>query len=305
MATYTETFSGQTTGSNSTTFTNRYTSETSISIENPAIGEQDDRVLRFTTGDSTGYYLQSMDAVDSDGNRDNCEIVTRVMQTVDDDRNWYVYGRASGSATSETCYYFTINSTGLLVIARINSGAGYTVLDSVNSEAWECPLVYMPDQSDWSYCPTNRWVNVRFRINGTGATVTLQAKVWLDHQEEPSGWLLEASDTDASRITSAGWVGVGRWNNTGTVYYDAVGVGTNGDTAPFPSSTANIRLTTSTAAALAKYDATPVRLTTAALETLAANDATPIRFTTCSVSVLMTLGTTSGATGPVVCTIIM
>ena len=170
MATYTETFSGQTTGSNSTTFTNRWATESSISVENPAIGEQDNRVLQYTTGDSIGYRLQSMDAVDSDGTRDNCEIVVRSRFTVDDDNNIYLIGRASGSSGSETAYTLYISSTGLLSISRLNSGS-LTSIATIDTESWVCPWVLTTPE--YNFHPIDQWLYFRFRVNGTGSTVTL------------------------------------------------------------------------------------------------------------------------------------
>ena len=126
-------------------------------------------------------------------------------------------------------------------------------------------------------------------INGTGATVTIQVKVWADGQEEPADWTVEYSDTSASRITAAGWVGVGRSEHKGATWFDAVGVGTNGDTAPIPAGTSAIRETTINAQALVTNDATPVRLTTINAQALMKNDATPVRLSTINAQVMYTI----------------
>jgi hypothetical protein len=240
LSTYTQTWSGQTTGANSTTHTNRYASETSISVENPAIGEQDSRVLRFSTGDS-GIQLQSMDAVDGDANRANCEIVGRFQCASDDDNQAYLIGRASGSGTSETFYYCGIRSTGVFNIGRYNAGTFSNIADGPNVDAAGGWFDQFFDT--FNFVPTDEWLYMRLRINGTGATVTLQARIWSQHQLEPTTWDIDTTDTSGSRITAAGWVGVGRLVHTGNVYWDAMGVGTNGDAAPIPTSTTPVRVT--------------------------------------------------------------
>jgi hypothetical protein len=268
MANYTETFSGQTTGANSTTFTNRWATETSISVENPAIDEQDDRVLRFSTGDS-GYQLQSMDSVDSDANRDNCEILTRVRVNGDDDNLVYLIGRGSGAATTEAGYVLLVSSNGTLRIYRVSAGA-FTLLGGSG------PDVDTRGQSAWAnffgdtfnFMPPDKWLLMRFRINGTGATVTLSGKIWADGQEEPTDWDMVRTDTSASRITTAGWCGVGRGVHTFTTYLDAIGIGTNGDTAALPAGTSPVRVSAASAQVLQQNEATPVRVTNASAQVL-------------------------------------
>lgn len=287
MANYTETFSGQTTGANSTTFTNRWATETSISVENPAILEQDDRVLRFSTGD-TGYQLQSMDSVDADGNRANCEIVARVRVTGDDDNLVYLIGRASGAATTEAGYILLCSSNGNLRIFRADAGT----LNQVGSDGPNLD----GQGSGWgrffgdtfTYMPANEWLLMRFRINGTGATVTLSGKIWADGDEEPADWDMEVTDTSGSRITAAGWCGIGRAVHTQTMYLDAIGVGTNGDTAALPAGTDPVRITQATAHVLEQDNTTPVRVTQATAHVLEQNSATPVRVTQMAAHVLYT-----------------
>lgn len=268
MTTYTETFTGQTTGSNSTSFTDRYDAESNVSIENPALGEQDDRVLRFNTGDS-GFIFQSMDAIDSDGNRDNCEILARFQVATDAAQEFVLVGRASGSGGSETCYSFKVNASGYFQILRNDSGTPTNVAQGIQSDdrgqspgsTKESPWITWRGD-DFNMTPDDVWLYARFRINGTGATVTLSAKVWYDGQPEPSSWTLTGTDTSGSRITTAGWCGVAKEGFSGATYYDFVSVGTNGDTAPVTDSTDPIRLTTVNAHILQQDETGPIRLTT-------------------------------------------
>jgi hypothetical protein len=69
----------------------------------------------------------------------------------------------------------------------------------------------------------------------------LQTKVWIDGVQglgnEPDFWINETTDTSGSRITTAGWCGIGRFGETGVVDWDYIAIGTNGDTAPINAST--------------------------------------------------------------------
>jgi len=248
MTTYSTTFSGQTTGANSTNFTDRYSAETAVSVENPAIGEQDSRVLQFGTGDS-GWIFQSFDDVDGDANRANSEILMRYRISTDDDRQAIATLRASGSSGSETCYTICVNTDGF-TIARFNSGSE-TSLATSPTETYPSPFVEHADD-DFNEEREDEWHWCRARVNGTGATVTIQAKWWVDGYPEPLSWLLDYDDTHANRITAAGWTGFSKRIFSGTSYLDYFGVGTNGDTAPdAPTDTSStLRITNLQAGAL-------------------------------------------------------
>jgi hypothetical protein len=233
MATYSTTFSGQTTGANSTNFTDRYTSETAVSVENPAIGEQDSRVLQFGTGDS-GWIFQSFDDVDGDANRADSEILMRYRISADAQRQGIATLRASGSAGSETCYTIYVNNDDF-TIARFNSGSGVVVGSAVPTETFPLSHFVVGAVDNFSEERANEWHWLRARVNGTGATVTIQGKWWRDGYDEPEDWTIEATDSSASRITAAGWTGFSKRTFSGISYLDYMGVGTNGDTAPDPS----------------------------------------------------------------------
>lgn len=286
MANYTETFSGQTTGANSTTFTNRWASESNISVENPAIDEQDDRVLRYNTGD-TGLLLQSMDSVDADGNRANSEIVCRIRYAGDHDNILHPVLRASGAGTTETGYQLHLRSNGNLTIGRYNSGTYTAIATGINLDGQASPWAQFYGDT-FTFCPANEWLLMRFRVNGTGATVTLQGKIWGDGDEEPADWTIDTTDTDASRITAAGWTGLGRTAHDAAAYLDAIGVGTNGDTAVLPAGTSAVRITQATGNVLLQDDTTPVRITQATANVLHNKNDTPIRITQATANVLYT-----------------
>lgn len=272
MATYTETFTGQTTGANSTTFTNRYAAESNISVENPAVGEEDDRVLRFNTGDS-GIQLQSFDSVDGDGNRDNCEIVCRYYPTNDDDNQQLMIARASGSGSSETMYFCGINTGGTFYVGRYNSGSLTTIATGSDVDKTGAWFDWASDT--YNFTLSNQFLWMRFRVNGTGATVTLQAKFWADGQNEPSAWDIDTTDTTGSRITAAGWIGFGRSIHTGASYLDYFSVGTNGDSPTIAAGDSPVRVTQVTAHALYQDNTTPVRVTQVTAHVLYTEAANP------------------------------
>lgn len=305
MASYTETFTGQTTGSASSTFTSRYASVSAATIENPSIGEQDSRVLQMASTDS-GFQMWSMDAVDSDGTRADSEVLARFWVTADNYAEWNICMRASGSSGSETCYYFGINSAHSLSIYRYNSGSA-SALRYEDANTGPCGWSSFIDNAHLD-TPDGYWLWVRARVNGTGATVTASVKVWGEGQEEPPDWGFSVADTNASRITSAGWTGIGKGQYSGTTYWDMVSVATNGDTASIPAGTSTVRITTAAAEALVTDNSTPVRMTTIAAEALVTDNSTPVRMTTTSVEVLMDIEPpTGGGGGPsvVVCSIVM
>ena len=284
MTTYTTTFSGQTTASAPTNFTDRYDANTDVTIENPALGEEDDRVLEFGTGDS-GDVFYSFDDVDGDANRDNCEVLCRFRVTGSDSRLAIVRVRASGTSGSDkTCYDFYINS-GSIAVARWVSGSG-TVLGTVDADGLGSTLARTSNTSFNSF-PPNQWAWARFRVNGTGATVTLQGKFWCDGREEPTDWQLDITDTAANRITSAGWIGLAKRIFTQTTYLDYFSVGTNGDTVSEVAGSGDIRATHLAAEVL--YGADPDVRITETSASVAYTEEDAVRATSLSASVLYTI----------------
>lgn len=251
MTTYAKDFSDElTTGVFASDFTARYATMTNWTIEAPTDAE-DDRVFR-STGDS-GLQLASWDDVDGDANRANSDIVMRFKKDGDAAQEFYVWTRASGSSGSETGYCLYVTTGGIMTVLRYNSGSPTTVIDTnqdLNTDGVANPWTQFSDDADpsFTYDIPNLWVYVRFRVQGTGATVTIEARCWIDGVQitnEPDFWLVWDDDTSASRITSAGWIGVGRAAHTNQLDIDYFAVGTNGDTAPINASTnTTVRIST-------------------------------------------------------------
>lgn len=154
----------------------------------------------------------TLDAVDADGNRANCEILARFKSTVGVGSllRGGVVGRASGAAGSESGYTCAINDTELRVgkyAAGVSSQVGITTGKALGTGYY--------------------WL--RFRVNGTASPVSLKARVWADGAGEPGTWDLDLSDS-TSPITAAGWCGLFTFSD-GTKHWRDIAVATNGDTA--------------------------------------------------------------------------
>lgn len=279
--------------------TSRWAADSGCTVENPALGEQDSRVLQWTTGAGTSWRFFSLDAVDGDSNRANFEILARYRVEGDDDNLFWLIGRGSGSSGSENGYACGMSSDGTIKIGRLNAGT-FTALVSVNADIWQSQLLN-GSADNFNFSPYDEWFNCRFRVNGTGATVTVQAKFWRQFAAEPEQWTLEASDTDASRIVAAGWLGQAKYNDTWDSYLDSIAVATNGDTAVGAAGTENIRATAVNANVLLTDATGPVRLTAANVNVLGASDAGPVRLTAAVVNVLYHIAPPRPQT--VICTI--
>jgi hypothetical protein len=302
MATYTETFTGQTIGSNSTTFTDRYDAESYVSVENPAIGEQDSRVLKFGSSDTGPWIFQSFDSVDGDANRADCEILMRYRIGSDTERHAIATARASGSGGSETCYIAYVNGDDF-TIGRFVSGSGAALASTPTETFPESHFIVGGGVDNFAQERANEWHWCRFRVNGTGATVTLQAKWWVDGYDEPSEWTIDTTDTSASRITSAGWTGFSKRNFTGDSFLDFFGVGTNGDTAVNVDDTQTHRVTSVYAQAITDQDET-ARVTSVYAQAITDQDETA-RVTSVYAQVLRQTSVPVAATGQSVQCIIM
>ncbi len=266
MTTYTETFAGMTTGILASNFTERTGASTAYTVE--AITDAEDDRAFINDGSGVTGSMLSFDDVDGDANRDNSEILARVRIFSDTDQQFHFWHRASGSAGNRTAY-----------LLWFDAGSGprwgkyvaesFTALDNgVNLDGTTSPWWWWTsgDQnpSFFNY-PADTWLWIRWRINGTGATVTHSVKWWADGQEEPADWVVTDTDTTGDRIVAAGWTAWGRGeavssNNTEIDYFS---VATNGDTAAIQTSLelGNVRLTQNQISAAVIADNPPVRIT--------------------------------------------
>ena len=158
---------------------------------------------------STLFRALSLDRIQEDINDDDVEILFKASAQINNTSNLEMFGllRGSGTSSSLSNGYMGGLINGMVRIYRISSGTA-TSIGSTNKS--------------WS---TNTYYWVRFRANGTD----LKIKFWEDGQSEPSTWDVEVTDSNYE----SGLVGVGVNNYIGRkTKYDAVGIGTNSETAP-------------------------------------------------------------------------
>ena len=219
MTTYSTSFDSYTADVIPSDWTARWVTASNNWLVRSKASTQGGKVLE-NTGTVDGRHLLSWDAIDADANRANGEILARVRASTFSSDQFRFTLRGSGAAAAETGYSLTFNSgSSFLVISKYVAGTSTNLATSA------------------SFAPAvNTWYWLRFRVNGT----TLQAKLWLEGDVEPSSWTLSTTD---SSISAAGWVGVGNFTASGTRDIDFFSVGTNGDTAPLvTSATTTIRV---------------------------------------------------------------
>lgn len=290
MTQYAKDFSDElTTGVFASDFTTRWGTMTDWTIESTPADSEDDRNFQ-SDGTGSGNQMASWDDIDGDANRANCEILCRWQISADDDNQPYLWARASGSGGNETGYVMHIRSTGDIALSEYQGGT-FGNFASANADlmsiTWEQFTNATPA---WTFAPRDLWLYFRFRVNGTGATVTLQGKAWIDGVtliNEPAEWTIEATDTSADRITTAGWTGVGRTVHNGTLYIDYFSVGTNGDAAPLNASTnTTMRISSIYAEVIGQQTNPTVQLTRQYLQVLEQQSNPTVRVSSLHVKVL-------------------
>jgi len=291
MTTYAKDFSDEgTTGIFATDFTARFAAMSEWTIEAPTDAE-DDRVFQAAAS-GTGLQLASWDDIDGDANRANSEIICRYRNSADQHTRPNLFLRASGSGGNEAGYDLMVDQFGQLEINRWAAGVQTELLDGYVSGNQQAPrYMYTMRLPYWNDAVSDVWQYMRFRVNGTGATVTVQAKHWIDGingLNEPPWWEIDFEDTSGSRITAAGWTGVGSGTAHGGVLdIDYFGVGTNGDTALINASTNTTVRMTRLWAEIAGTEANPdTQLTNIVTEVLGRATNPNVQVTTCWVQVL-------------------
>lgn len=151
--------------------------------------------------------------------------------------------RGDGDTNNKIGYTFHIGGDDFYV-GRFNAN-GYSYLDTFDSNT----------------ALDDTWYNVRFRVSGE----SIKTKVWEEHENEPSTWNSEVSN---SVVSGEGWAGVGGYY---TNYYsstDFFTVGTDGDSAPDPDYDPREIRVTQTPLEILKGGTPETRLTQLPLEVL-------------------------------------
>lgn len=153
----------------------------------------------------------SMNAVDSDADRDEVEVLARVKTstvTASTTAGGVVL-RGSGSSGTENAYTCIFFGSELRISKYVS--ATLTTLATTSSLGLSANTYY--------------WI--RFRANGT----SLQARIWADGSGEPGSWNLSTTDTS---ISTAGWAGMFNFHQSTRTWRD-LAIATNGDTASMGS----------------------------------------------------------------------
>lgn len=215
MTTYSTSFDAYTVDVQPSDWTARWVTTTTNYLTRSKASTEGGKVFEHT-GTGTAKHLVTWDAIDADANRADAEILVRVRPSSSSVELPRLTIRGSGAAAAENGYSVKFDTTGLSYqLQKYVAGAATNLGTAVTG--------FSPVANVWYY--------LRFRVNGT----TLQMKLWKDGENEPSAWAVTATD---SAISAAGWVGIGNQVPTGTRDFDWFSVGTNGDTAPLPTSTA-------------------------------------------------------------------
>ncbi|MEX1093324.1 MAG: hypothetical protein WEF28_09220, partial [Acidimicrobiia bacterium] len=208
MTQYFTDFSEYSTGSAPSDWTRRHnTTGVGWTVEADA-GATGGKVLRRGTASGTDRRSLSWDAIDSDPDRDDVEILFRFRSATKLDARAFV--RGSGGSGNETMYTLGLASPSGNNTLRVGKYDGGT-FTALNDTAY-------------AGYTTNTWFWCRMQVQGT----TLRRRVWEDGTTEPTSWVDPQTD---SAVTAAGWVGVFNFQ-ADAVDIDLFGVGTNGDTAP-------------------------------------------------------------------------
>lgn len=180
----------------------------------------DRKVISQVTLGTSLRTLLSYNDVDGSG---DIEILAKFMSTdVSLSSTPQLRVKASGTGTSET-------GIGWYYVNILNKHTIFCYRDATSSE----------NKNNIALIDfiANTWYCVRFRIVGG---ITTYIKIWESSQLEPSDW--QDSFTFNSAFTGD-WNGIGAFNsNVGIRYWEYVGFGTNGDTAPTEISTGDISI---------------------------------------------------------------
>ena len=156
----------------------------------------------------------------------NAEVLLRFRITDTSNFDFYTFMRASGVAGSENCYY----------VRAISDDHTFELRKFVNGVSSQLAIYTGEFVKQGSYY----WL--RFQAWGT----SLKAKFWGGRpEEEPAGWMVEATDADFS----SGWLGVGHTDFSFEVDVDFYSVAKGGGvSAAFPATGMTTTTSTTTTA---------------------------------------------------------
>lgn len=199
--------------------------------------------------DNNGSDYRMAMSYDTAGTVTDAEILTAVVPSSHSYDSIRLYLRGSGGDGTETAYYLSYSS-GYFAIKMYNGGSVSTLDDDAD------PL----DDTSNDYP-----LYIRFGVSGT----TVRARWWLADEEEPTSWLLSATDS----TLSSGWVGFGQYQDS-EVLFDFFSVGTSTDSAALPTGTTPTAIVSSvTAEALVEAPASNAIISSVSVEVLTTPEA--------------------------------
>jgi len=205
VAQYYTDFSEYTVGSQPSDFTERWDTANIAATVETVSGTTGGKVLRAVMSNN-GPSAISWDEIDNDSDRNDVEILTRVRRTAGGGSDQMgTLARAINPEATRTGYFTTVSNrvkASRYLNENFNnfSSSTFSVSDDV-------------------------WYFLRSQFSGTN----LKFKAWSGAiGDEPVDWDIETTNSD---ISAAGWVGFFNYNS-GTIEYDLLSVGTNGDVAP-------------------------------------------------------------------------
>lgn len=206
MANYTDTFSSYSTGSLPTEWTEGWDASSNFTVETGG----DDKILKCTSS-SDSRKICTLDSVDSDGNRDNVEVLALCRsRSISSLASGGLVARATGTGTTENGYVCGIGGVdgNNLYVTKYVNAAATTVVDSANG------------------LTVDTWYWIRFRVNST----SIKARVWAKADSEPGTWAIDTTD---SSVTGTGRAGVFCFSGASDMEYESIAIATNGDAASF------------------------------------------------------------------------
>lgn len=225
MANYADNLNDRSTGDGLTTgFTSRWATGGNWSVIDTGAG---DHALRRLNSSSNARSFVSLDAINSDADRDDVDVLVRLRWGNNGTTTAGVVFRASGAAASETGYAAYITTGGDVRIARYVSGTLTTI-------AADTAANLAVDTFYW----------LRARIVGTAYEVTH----WSGAEgDEPTSPQLTGTD---SNISGVGWAGPFGFLGGFHLDWSDIAIATNGDVATMsPSTSWSVSLTEAATAA--------------------------------------------------------
>lgn len=218
MATYEFDFSGDTVGQAPAGLTHSYGSRAyNVVADATAIGG---KALEITGAADTDYF--TVDAINSDVDRANCEILLRV-KPIDSEVEIRALVRGAISGSTLTGYVVGPRQATTSMNASVRNSSGvFSDIDVVTAS--ENSLYLLSNTQ-------NKWQNHLIQVIGGDIRVV----TWADGANEPDPivWIIDAPNTV---VAAAGLVGLYS-NRSGTVRVDYFSIGTGTDSAPRPPST--------------------------------------------------------------------